>query len=234
MNSGQRRPDIALLLSGGLDSAVLLGCLLSQGRVVQPLYVRSQLLWESEELRSVRAFLEAMACPRLAPLAVQDVPLADVYGDHWSISGDCVPDARSPDDAVYLPGRNPLLLVKAMVWCHLRGIGELAIGVLGSSPFADASDGFFSRFEEAMNIALGARVHVVRPFADMDKGHVMELGRHLPLGLTFSCIAPEHGRHCGRCNKCAERQAAFRLIGLPDPTPYAAAGSDRGAVGPLG
>jgi len=39
--------------------------------------------------------------------------------------------------------------------------------------------------------------------------------------LTFSCIAPVDGLHCGRCNKCAERAAAFRLTGTDDPTPYA-------------
>ena len=34
----------------------------------------------------------------------------------------------------------------------------------------------------------------------------MALGRGLPLELTFSCIAPVAGQHCGRCNKCAERR----------------------------
>ena len=38
----------------------------------------------------------------------------------------------------------------------------------------------------------------------------MELGRDMPLELTFSCIDPRDGLHCGRCNKCAERQEAFR------------------------
>jgi len=49
----------------------------------------------------------------------------------------------------------------------------------------------------------------------------MQLGRNYPLGLTFSCIAPVKGLHCGHCNKCAERQAAFRMIELADPTVYA-------------
>ena len=41
----------------------------------------------------------------------------------------------------------------------------------------------------------------------------MALGRGLPLELTFSCISPLRGLHCGHCNKCAERQAAFRDAG---------------------
>jgi 7-cyano-7-deazaguanine synthase len=57
----------------------------------------------------------------------------------------------------------------------------------------------------------------------MNKNQVMQLGRELPLELTFSCIAPLRGLHCGRCNKCAERQAAFRAAALPDRTAYATA-----------
>ena len=50
-----------------------------------------------------------------------------------------------------------------------------------------------------------------------------ELGRRYPLDLTFSCIAPRDGVHCGQCNKCAERQAAFDLIGRNHPTDFACA-----------
>ena len=42
---------VGLLLSGGLDSSILLGHLLGKGRRVQPFYVRSHLLWEEAELR---------------------------------------------------------------------------------------------------------------------------------------------------------------------------------------
>jgi 7-cyano-7-deazaguanine synthase len=49
----------------------------------------------------------------------------------------------------------------------------------------------------------------------------MRLGRDLPLELTFSCIRPVRDQHCGDCNKCAERQLAFRNAGLADRTPYA-------------
>ena len=44
----------------------------------------------------------------------------------------------------------------------------------------------------------------------------------VPLALTLSCMNPQGDRHCGRCSKCRERQDAFRVAGLPDPTEYAA------------
>ena len=46
-------------------------------------------------------------------------------------------------------------------------------------------------------------------------------GRGMPLGETFSCLRPVGGRHCGRCNKCAERRAGFGAAGMTDPTEYA-------------
>jgi len=212
---------IGLLLSGGLDSGILLGHLLRQGRRVQPLYVRSQLVWEDAELAAVETLLQALACGELQELAILQLPLADLYQQHWSVTGREVPDTLSPDDAVYLPGRNALLAVKPVVWCRLHGIDELALAVLGSNPFSDATPEFFDDFQSAMHRATGGPVRIVRPFAELDKRQVMDLGRELPLDLTFSCIAPVGRRHCGRCNKCAERRTAFESIGAEDPTRYA-------------
>ncbi len=126
------------------------------------------------------------------------------------------PDAASPDDAVNLPGRNALLLVKAGLWCQLHGIDELALGVLGSNPFADATPAFFDEFQGALNRALGGRLRILRPFAGLDKRQVLQRGADLPLRLTFSCIAPVRGLPCGQCNKCAERQAAIEGLGIGD------------------
>ena len=220
MTTPASEPTIAVLLSGGLDSATLLGTLIRRGRRVQPLYVRSGLIWEHAELRAIHRFLQALDSPRVAKLAILDLPVQDVYGEHWSITGDGSPDASSLDNAVYLPGRNLILLVKAGLWCRLHGIRRLALGVLASNPFADATPGFFRRLETVMNLALGGEVRIVRPLARLHKRQVMKLGRDLPLELTFSCIAPVGGLHCGRCNKCAERANAFAMIGR-DPTRYA-------------
>lgn len=214
--------QVGLLLSGGLDSAVLLGQLLAQGRGVQPIYIQSNLVWQTAELAWLRRLLAAMGSPRLCPLVVLDLPLADLYADHWALTGAGAPAAGSPDDAVYLPGRNVLLTVKAMLWCQLHGVEELALGVLGSNPFADATPKFFEALQDVLNSATGASVRITRPLQQLDKRRVMELGRDLPLGLTFSCIAPVGELHCGRCNKCDERRVAFESIDCQDPTEYAA------------
>ncbi len=226
MGASSSTASVGLLLSGGLDSGILLGHLLQRGRRVRPFYIQSQLAWQREEFAAVERFLQALtlgnsATPRLQSLVTLQLPLGDLYADHWSVTGQEVPDALSPDDAVYLPGRNALLVIKAALWCRLHGIDELALAVLKSNPFSDATADFFDDFESALTRATGGRVRIVRPFDRLQKPAVMKLGHGLPLELTFSCIAPVEGNHCGRCNKCAERIAAFRSIGADDPTQYA-------------
>lgn len=210
----------AVLVSGGLDSAILTG-LWAREMVVQPVYIRCGLYWEKEESGHCRRFLAALGGPRLLPLVELAQPVGDLYGDHWSLTGRGVPASDSADDAVFLPGRNVLLLAKAMLLCHLRGIGKLGLAPLGSNPFPDATPTFFQAMAATVNTAVGGSVEVVMPFLNLRKLDVMRLGTGMPLQHTFSCIRPVGGIHCGTCNKCAERIGAFIGAGMTDPTPYA-------------
>jgi 7-cyano-7-deazaguanine synthase len=213
---------VAVLVSGGLDSAVLLGTAVRQHPAVHPVYVRTGLAWEAVEREYLDRFLGVLTEPTLRPLITLDLPVGDLYGDHWSLTGRGVPGADSADAAVYLPGRNVLLLSKALLWCHLHDVPTLALAVLDRNPFPDATPAFFRSFADAVNRAVGGRVEVVAPYAGLSKAEVIRRGRHLPLRHTLSCLRPACGRHCGRCNKCAERRAAFLAAEVPDPTEYGA------------
>jgi len=217
---------IAILLSGGLDSAILAGELLRAGHSVRPLYVRCGLCWEAEELAAIgrllatEPFRTAAQQGRLGPQVTVEVPLAGLYAGHWSVTGDGTPDDQSPDAAVYLPGRNLALVTTAAIWCSLNGLHRLAMAPLAANPFPDATDEFFSLLARTLQVGLAHRIEILRPLAASSKRQAMELGREYRLDLTFSCIAPVDGMHCGRCNKCAERRAAFSSVGRGDKTPY--------------
>jgi 7-cyano-7-deazaguanine synthase len=187
---------------------------------VYPLYIRAGLYWEAAELAHLRQFLELLNLPALQPLVLLAMPVTDLYGRHWSLTGQGVPDATTPDEAVYLPGRNLLLLSKALLWCHLQGVPTLALAPLKANPFPDASPHFFQGLETVVNRAVAGRLSIQRPYAHLTKTEVLERGRGLPLRWTFSCIRPIGGRHCGNCNKCAERRKAFAAAGWDDPTDY--------------
>lgn len=212
------KAPLAVLCSGGVDSAVLLAEALAVYPAVHPLYIRTGMKWEGVELAHLRRFLEAVACNALQPLTILEQPIADVYGSHWSITGADVPDENSPNEAVYLPGRNVLLLAKALLWCHLNHVPEIAMAPLTDNPFPDATPEFFGAFSGAVNLAVEGRVAVLRPYARLSKTQVLQRAAGVPLEYTFSCIRPIGGKHCGRCNKCAERQKAFGLAGTIDPT----------------
>jgi len=184
---------------------------------VYPLYVRHGLRWEDAELRHLRRFLRAIPSslhPAIAPLTILSVPARKLYGAHWSLTGRNVPDAQSRDEAVYLPGRNLLLLTVASVFCAQHGIRTIAIGTLRGNPFPDATAEFYRAFASVARRALHNFVTIVTPLCHVPKQQVVRRGRHLPLHLTFSCLNPQRGRPCGRCNKCAERQRALRAASM--------------------
>ncbi len=219
--SAKMNGKVAVLASGGIDSAILVAHLARSYSVVQPIYIRFGLAWEAVEEQHLRKFLETLPS-RVRPLVALELPVDDVYGAHWSVSGEQVPDDGTPDEAVYLPGRNLLLLSKTAVWCALNGYPAIALGVLKGNPFPDSEPSFYQALETVVVQGLASPMRFITPFAEMSKRDVVVLGQGLALELSFSCIAPIEGSHCGRCNKCAERRKVFGEMALPDPTSYAA------------
>lgn len=211
----------AILVSGGLDSAILLADVVHQQCPrVWPVFVQCGLYWEKTELEYLKRFINAIKAPNLAELIILDVPVGDLYKDHWSLTGINVPDLKSPDEAVFLPGRNVLLTAKALLWCNLNHVKSLSLAVLESNPFPDATDSFFLTMEKAINESVSGNVKLLRPYAGMHKTDVLKIGRNAPLEHTFSCIYPINGMHCGKCNKCAERKNGFSQASMKDPTSY--------------
>ena len=212
---------LAVLVSGGLDSAVLLAEAVRSYPAVHPLYIQTGLFWEPVERLYLERFFAAIPAPSLKPLVVLDEPVRDLYGgNHWYLTGRDVPAAGTPNVNVFLPGRNVLLLAKSLLWCHLRGVPELAMAPLAANPFPDATPVFFDAFTAAVNRSVGGTVRVIRPYAHLHKNEVLARTTGMPLEHTFSCIKPIANLHCGVCSKCHERNQAFREAGLPDPTRY--------------
>ncbi|HYH65361.1 MAG TPA: 7-cyano-7-deazaguanine synthase [Urbifossiella sp.] len=216
---------LAVLVSGGLDSAVLLAEAARAYPAVVPIYVRVGMLWEDAERVHLDRFLAAVRTPALRPLVELDQPAADLYGGHWSVTGTDTPGATAAHDADFLPGRNVLLFAKPLLWCHLHRVPELATAPLGTNPFPDATPAFYDGL--AAVVARGMNlppVRILRPYARLTKMDVLRRGLGFPLEHTFSCVRPVGMVPCGACIKCGERRAGFRAAGVPDPTVYASLG----------
>lgn len=212
---------IAVLASGGVDSAILLHHLADRGQRIHPLFVRQGFRWERMEHLWLTRFLAATERPEFAPLQVLVLPLADLYSeDHFGLRGD-VPAAGTPDEDCYLPGRNTTILAKAGVFAALRNLRAIAFGALSGNPFPDASPGFLAKTAKWLTEGLSHPIEILAPFRDKTKVEVLVLGRDLPLERTFSCMDPAGELNCGTCGKCHERRTAFRASGISDPTRYA-------------
>ena len=213
----------AVLLSGGLDSAVLLGDEALRGDV-QPIYVSVGLAWEAAEREVVERLLSASPFrDRMRPLAALSVDMRDVYAaNHWAVEGR-PPSYHTPDEDVYLPGRNVILFGKAGVFCAAAAIARLVIGTLEHNPFPDATPPFREAMQRALTLGLAHELSIEAPFAGMSKADVIRRGVALgaPLELSLSCMSPHGTTHCGTCSKCRERHDAFLEAGVSDPTTYA-------------
>ena len=219
---------VVALLSGGVDSAVMVGLALERGARVTPLYVRQGFLWEIDEVTAVRRFLDSLRArglgDRLEALEQVTIGAPRSFAARWALDAEAPPpDEASADEAVMLPGRNLALLGQAALVAHSVGANRVQIGLLAGNPFPDAGREFLRHFERAATAGLGAAMRVETPLAHLTKTEVLEIGARFELQWTLSCIRPKGGAHCGACNKCAERRRAFARAGLPDRTIYAVA-----------
>jgi 7-cyano-7-deazaguanine synthase len=216
------RGPVAVLASGGLDSAVLVVEMARAAGAAVPLFVRAGHGWEAAERGARDRFLAAVGEPRVAAVRELRMPMDDVYGAHWSMTGRASPGWEAPDADVELRGRNLILLAKAFVLAAIEGWPTLALGTLGGNPFPDATPEFFARLAAVAGEGVRAPLEVVTPFRGLRKADVVRRAAALPLELTLSCLAPTAaGLHCGDCNKCRERAEAFVAAGVPDRTGYA-------------
>jgi 7-cyano-7-deazaguanine synthase len=235
-----------VLISSGLDSAVLLAHELNHerhegGEAVIPVYVSVGLAWEHAERAMLdRLLREQVFAGTLAPLVRVEFTMRDVYAPtHWAIRG-TPPAYDTPDQDVYLTGRNLVLLTKAGVVAAQKNAGRIALGPLAGNPFPDARPSFFRAMEQSLSLGLDHRIEIATPFLEWEKEQVIQRGVELgvPLELTLSCMNPVGGAgetgkageaawnaalplHCGLCSKCRERRDAFEAAGIADPTAYA-------------
>ncbi|MGH9385240.1 MAG: 7-cyano-7-deazaguanine synthase [Vicinamibacterales bacterium] len=158
-----------------------------------PVYVSVGLAWEPAEHAMLDRLLQApIFAGRLAPLVKVEFTMRDVYAPtHWAIRG-TPPDYDTPDEDVYLTGRNLVLLTKAGVVALQKNARRIALGLLAGNPFPDARPAFFRAMAQAISLGLDHTIEIATPFLMWEKEEVIRRGVELgvPMNLTLSCMNP--------------------------------------------
>jgi 7-cyano-7-deazaguanine synthase len=241
--------NAVILLSGGLDSAVVLAVARREGFRCHALTVDYGQRHRSE-LDAARRIAEAAGVVRHA---VVEIDLRSIGGSALTDDSIRVPKDRS-DAAIsagipltYVPARNMIFLSLAVGWAETLGDASVFIGVnqIDYSGYPDCRSRFIEAFEHAAELGTRAGVEKGRsairihaPLANLTKAQIIRLGAELGVcfSLTTSCYDPQVSAHqahavaCGRCDSCIIRRKGFAEAGIPDPTPYADPSSSRGSV----
>lgn len=181
-----------LLLSGGLDSAVLLAWS-QHARLPYALALHVN-------YGQPAAILEAQAAERLAAHYGTELVRAQVRVPGWH--------PNRSDPRMVVPGRNAVLLALAAAAARAHGIAYPQL-VLGAN--ADDQADYEDCRPEYLNALAGALACDVKaPLAGDGKAYIgsMARGMDVPWASTWSCYYPSLGRPCGQCNACAGHRAA--------------------------
>ena len=222
--------NAVVLVSGGMDSAVVVAIARAQGFAVHALSVRygQRHTSELDAAAKVARSLGAMAHKTVS------VDLRSIGGSALTDEAIEVPldHPAAPDEipVTYVPARNTIMLSIALGWAEVLGAADIFCGVnaVDYSGYPDCRPEFIEAFERLANLATkagveGAGIRVHAPLQHMSKADIVREGGRLGVDFadTVSCYkADEEGRACGHCDACRLRAEGFQSAGVTDPTRY--------------
>ena len=221
-----------VLLSGGMDSAVVLAIAREQGFAAHALSVR----YGQRHTSELDAAVEVAATMGAVAHKVVTVDLRALGGS--ALTDDAIDVPTDADGHVigqdipstYVPARNTIMLSIALGWAEVLAAADIFCGVnaVDYSGYPDCRPEFVAAFERLANLATragveGAGIRVHAPLMRMSKADIAREGVRLGVDFsrTVSCYqADAEGRACGRCDACRLRAEGFAGAGVPDPTRY--------------
>ena len=227
--AGKRREEAVIVFSGGMDSV----CYASHLKKRYDLYgiTFSYGQKAGREIRTAKRFARTIG---LKKHKVVDIGfMKGLYGDTNVLTS---PRKRRIPGAfeysIVVPIRNAVFLTVAAAWAYTLDAPCIAYGAhTGDVHYPDCRPGFAKRIQGALNegeadgIRAGIRrpIRVLSPYIEgYSKSDLVRLG-YGNLGAeifkTWSCYA-DGTAHCGRCESCNNRRAAFEVLDIRDKTRY--------------
>jgi len=222
---------VVIGLSGGMDSATLLGYLLEQGFEVHCCifcYGSKHGIWENKAAEDLIDFYQNKNFSIFGHI----INLTEVFKDFTSSllkSGGVIPNGHYTSESMkstVVPGRN---LIFSSI---LAGLAEsikaeaIALGVHAGDHhiYPDCRPEFISNLDKTIQASTERKVKIIAPLLKMDKFGILKLGLMqlkipVPYALTRTCYT-DNKLSCGECGSCTERLEAFTNLGVKDPIQY--------------
>lgn len=214
-----------VLLSGGLDSTVLLYQMMAEhGEVAALSFFYGQ--------RHIRELDSASRISRLLNIRHDVINVSPIYEGVTEGCGSlldrntAVPEGHYEDvsmKATVVPNRNMILLSVAAARAIALKIPRIAYAAHSGDHaiYPDCRLEFATAMKVAISLCDWSPLELVTPFVDQTKAQIVGIGHslHVPFDQTWSCYKGEDV-HCGVCGTCVERREAFSLAGVADPTVY--------------
>ncbi|HEW78711.1 MAG TPA: 7-cyano-7-deazaguanine synthase QueC [Phycisphaerales bacterium] len=222
-----------VLLSGGLDSATVLGMAHGEGFQCYALTFK----YGQRHQQEIGAAKRITTFFKVSEHRVVDIDLVGFgVSSLIDLALEVPKDRANLDDSAqipstYVPARNTIFLSFALGWAEVLGAFDIFIGVnaMDYSGYPDCRPEFITAFEKTANLATAAavqgkgRYRIHTPIINMTKREIILTGTKLGVdySLTHSCYDPdEQGRSCGRCDSCRLRLKGFAEAGFEDPIEY--------------
>lgn len=223
---------VIVALSGGMDSATLLGTL------CRHYSFKTDICAVTFDYGSKHGRYEQEAANKLATHY-------GILSRHYTIDvhnifqhtrsallcrGGAIPEGHYQTESMTLtvvPGRN--LIFASILSAMAESIamkGETATVYLGvhagdHAIYPDCRPLFISSLAETVRHSSEGRVGITAPFLHLSKAEILRAGWSItvPYDLTRTCYKDQETA-CGRCGSCQERLEAFQLCGIGDPLSY--------------
>jgi len=217
-----------VLLSGGLDSSVLLHYV-TKKLAYSSIYVLSFQYGQkhTKELEMAKWQVKQISQVIEHKIIMLDFFPAIIAGSSSLVSGGTeVPDLQDLNDeqllqpSTYVPNRNMILLSLAAAYAEGHNCENIYYGAQAHDQYGywDCTQKFIDSINQILSLNRKKKVRIIAPFANLSKGEEVKIGIDLGVDFshTWSCYKGGN-TPCMSCPTCIERINAFKYAKITDP-----------------
>jgi 7-cyano-7-deazaguanine synthase len=220
-------------LSGGMDSATLLGKLFEQSSTEEIHcclfnYGSKHERWEMRAAKNLVHFYSGFDGPSIIPHAFDLTSIMGEFNSNLLQTGGEIPEGHYENENMkktVVPGRNMIFISIMAGLAESLGVGTICLGVHSGDHhiYPDCRPDFIYAARWSIYHSTDKRIQLHTPFLFLNKTKILEIGYGLdipvPYQLTRTCYKDQE-LSCGKCGSCTERLESFANIGKEDPINY--------------